>query len=121
MMKILSVALLAAAIASGAHRISSVENTGNWVYMYDDKGKKYKSLSASSVGEVMGFSATFFVSRNGNWIYLFDSEGKKYKSLSYSTVGDVIGVAGDTFTSRKGGWVYTWDRNGKKLKARWGK
>ena len=82
-MKILSVALLAAAIASDAHRIYSVENTGNWVYMYDDKGKKYKSLSASSVGEVMGFSSTFFVSHNGNWVYLFDSEGKKYKSLSF--------------------------------------
>lgn len=121
MMKILSFALLAAAIASGAHRISSVENNGNWVYMYDDTGRKYKSLSYSSVGDVMGFSATFFVSRNGNWIYLFDSEGKKYKSLSYSSLGDVIGVAGDTFTSRKGGWIYTWDKNGKKIKSRYGK
>ena len=81
MMKILSVALLAAAIASGAHRISSVENTGNWVYMYDDKGKKYKSLSASSVGEVMGFSAgDTFTSRKGGWIYTWDRNGKKIKS-----------------------------------------
>ena len=118
MMKILSFALLAVALAGGTHRISSVETNGNWVYMYDDTGRKYKSLSSSSVGEVMGFSSTFFVSHNGNWVYLFDSEGKKYKSLSYSSVGDVIGVAGDTFTSRKGQWIYIWDKNGKKIKSR---
>ena len=118
MIKILSLALLAVTIAGGTHRISCVETDGNLVYMYDDTGKKYKSLSASSVGEVKGFSDTFFVSRNGNWIYLFDSEGKKYKSLSYSSVGDVVGVAGDTFTSRKGQWVYIWDKNGKKIKSR---
>ena len=117
-MKILSLALMAVTLAGGAHRISSVENNGSWVYMYDDNGRKYKTLSASTVGEVKGFSATFFVSRNGSWVYLFDSEGKKYKTLSYSTVGDVTGVAGDTFTSRNGNWIYTWDKNGKKIRSR---
>ena len=74
MMKILSLALLAVAIAGGAHRISCVETNGNWVYMYDETGRKYKSLSASSVGEVKGFSDTFFVSRNGKKI---ESRGAK--------------------------------------------
>ncbi len=118
MYKILNVLLIAMALLSGAHKISSVENRGSWVYMYDESGHKYKSLSASSVGEVKGFSADFFVSRNGSWVYLYDSEGRKYKSLSASSVGEVIGVAGQTFTSRNGSWVYTWSMEGKKISSR---
>ena len=114
-------ALLAFALLpnlSNPHKISSVENHGSWIYMYDQKGNRYKTLSANSVGDVMGYSATFFVSRNGSWIYLFDSEGRRYKTMSYSTVGDVIGVAGDTFTSRNGSWIYTWDKDGRKISTR---
>lgn len=104
--------------SSKAEQISNVENTGSWIYIYNAQGKKYKTLSASAVGTVVGFSATFFVSQNGSWVYLWDAEGRKYKTLSKSMVGDVIGVAGDTFTSRNGGWIYTWDKNGKKIKTR---
>ena len=103
---------------SNQHKISSVENHGSWVYMYDQNGNRYKTLSTSSVGEVMGYSSTFFVSRNGSWIYLYDSEGRRYKTMSYSTVGDVTGVAGDTFTSRNGSWIYTWDKDGRRIKTR---
>ena len=106
------------ALLSSTHRIASVETSGNWIYMYDDSGNRYKTLSVSSVGEVLGYSSTFFVSRNGSWVYLYDSEGKRYKTLSYSSVGDVIGVGGDTFTSRNGSWVYTWDSQGKKINTR---
>ncbi len=114
----MNTALVALAMLAGAHRISSVETSGAWVYMYDETGHKYKTLNASSVGEVKGFSATFFVSRNGNWVYLFDAEGKKYKTLNYSSVGDVTGVSGETFTSRNGNWVYTWNKDGKKINTR---
>jgi hypothetical protein len=110
--------LLALALLAGAHRISSVELRGSWVYLYDESGKQYKTLSASTVGEVKGYSATFFVSRRGEWIYLFDSEGKHYKTMSVSTVGEVTGVAGETFTSRKGSWIYTWDKDGKRINTR---
>ena len=103
---------------NGGRRISNVETSGSWVYMYDQNGKCYKTLSASSVGEVKGFSSSFFVSRNGSWVYLWNSEGKRYKTMSYSSVGDVVGVAGDTFTSRSGSWVYTWSKEGKKLDTR---
>ena len=102
-----------------AEQISSVETSGSWVYIYNSKGNKYKTLSSSTVGTVLGYSSSFFVSRNGSWIYLWDSEGKKYKTLSESTVGDVIGVAGDTFTSRNGNWIYTWDKDGKKINTRY--
>ena len=121
MSNLIITALLAFAlmpIPSNPHTISSVENHGSWIYMYDQNCNRYKTLSANSVGEVMGYSATFFVSRNGSWIYLFDSEGRRYKTMSYSTVGDVTGVAGNTFTAPAGSWIYTWDKDGKKIKTR---
>ena len=115
--------LLALMIALGigvmaAEQISSVEQSGSWVYLYNSKGSKYKTLSSSSVGTVVGYSSTFFVSQSGSWIYLYDADGRKYKTLSKSSVGDVTGVAGDTFTSRYGNWIYTWSRDGKKINTR---
>lgn len=120
MKKLLLAALLVitSTLTIMAEEISSVETKGSWVYLYNSKGRSYKTLSASSVGTVLGYSSTFFVSESGSWIYLYDSEGKRYKTLSKSSVGDVIGVAGDTFTSRSGSWVYTWDRQGKKISTR---
>lgn len=101
-----------------AEQISSVETNGSWVYIYNAQGKKYKTLSASTVGTVLGYGANFFVSQNGSWIYLWDADGKKYKTLSASTVGTVLGVAGDTFTSRNGSWIYTWNKAGNKINTR---
>lgn len=105
-------------LAVEAEQISSVENSGSWVYMYNTQGKKYKTLSASMVGTVKGFSSSIFVSENGSWVYVWNEEGKKIETLSKSRVGDVIGVAGDTFTSRDGSWIYTWNKNGKKINTR---
>lgn len=65
-MKCLTVAVLSLAILAGSHQISRVECDGSWVYMYNESGKKYQTLSANSVGDVLGYSSTFFVSRNGN-------------------------------------------------------
>ena len=101
-----------------AEMISSIEDTGTWIYLYNEKGKKYKTLSKSSTGQILGYSSIFFVTQNGNWIYLYDADGKKYKTLSSSSVGTVLGVAGNTFTSRNGNWIYTWDSNGKKISTR---
>lgn len=101
-----------------AEEISSVETTGSWVYFYNAKGSKYRTLSTSSVGTVLGYSSTFMVSESGSWIYLFDADGKKYRTLSKNSVGEVIGVAGNTFTSRSGSWIYTWDKDGKKISTR---
>ena len=103
---------------SKAEQISSVETSGSWVYIYNSQGKKYKSMSVSTVGTVLGYSSTFFVSQNGSWIYLWDAEGKKITSISKSTVGEVLGVAGDTFTSKNGNWIYTWNKDGKKVNSR---
>ena len=110
--------LIFGAATIAAEEISSVETSGNWVYLYNTNGKKYKTLSSSSVGTIVGYSSTFFVSEHGNWIYLYDSEGKRYKTMSKSSVGNIIGVAGNNFTSRSGNWIYTWDMNGKKINTR---
>lgn len=117
-MRIFQIAIVTLVILAGSHRISSVESNGNWVYLYDESGKNYKTLSANMVGEVKGFSTSFFVSQKGDWIYLWDAEGKQYKTLSYSLVGEVTGVSGDTFTSKFGSWIYTWDKDGKKVNTR---
>ena len=118
MSKLFTILALVLVMGTTTHRISSVETSGSWIYFYDESGHKYQTLSASSVGEVQGYSSTFMVSRNGSWVYLYDSEGRKYHTMSASSTGDVIGVAGDTFTTRNGSWIYTWDRNGKKITTR---
>ena len=110
--------LIIGGIVMNAEQISSVDTSGSWIYLYNSQGKKYKTLSVSTVGTVKGYSANFFVSENGSWIYIWDSEGKKINTLSKNTVGDVIGVAGDTFTSRNGSWIYTWSKEGKKINTR---
>ena len=115
-------AILAFSIATlmggNQHSISSVETRNGWVYMYDETGRKYQTLSESTVGVVKGYSSTFFVSVNHGWVYLFNSEGRKYQTISESSVGEVIGVAGDTFTSRNHGWIYTWSKEGRKINTR---
>ena len=82
MMKFLHIALVALAVFAGAHKISSVETSGSWIYLYDSEGRRYKTLSASSVGEVTGVSGQTFTSRNGSWIYTWDRNGKKINTRS---------------------------------------
>ena len=100
-----------------AQSISHIETTKNWYYIYDQDGKKIKTLS-STIGELQGFSSTFFVVKSGSWYYIYDANGKKTKTLSESTVGKVLSVSGDTFTSRRGAWIYTWSKEGKKINTR---
>lgn len=70
MMKYLTIAVLSLAILAGSHQISRVERDGSWVYLYNESGKKYQTLSANSVvGDVIGVAGNTFTSRNGNWIY----------------------------------------------------
>ena len=115
---IFALALALSGATAFAEEISMVETTPSWIYLYNAKGSKYRSLSASSVGKVLGYSSSFFVAENGSWIYLYDASGKRYRSLSKSSVGEVIGVSGDTFTSRSGSWIYTWSKDGKKISSR---
>ena len=53
MMKYLTIAVLSLAILAGSHQISRVERDRSLVCMYNESGKKYQTLSANSVGDVI--------------------------------------------------------------------
>ena len=109
--------MLLAFTAMQAQKISYIETTRSWHYVYDEKGKKIHTFSTSQ-GEVVAYSESFYIVKNGSWYYTFDSKGKKLYTFSVSNVGEVLNAAGDTFTSRKGSWIYTWNKNGKKIATR---
>ena len=119
MKKVLIVmALLLSVIGLKAQSISHIETTKNWYYIYDQDGKKIKTLSTSQ-GELKGYSSTFYIIKQGTAFYItYDVKGKRLHTWGVSSVGEILGVTGDTFTSRQGAWIYTWDKNGKKINTR---
>ncbi len=118
MKRILTVLMMLLTItAIQAQKISYIETTRSWHYIYDENGKKVHTVSTSQ-GEVVAYSDTFYVLKKGSWYYTCIPKGKKLHTFSASNVGEVLAATGDTFTSRKGSWIYTWDKNGKKLSTR---
>lgn len=61
--------------------ISNIEHRGYYYDLYNEAGKKYKTIS-DNIGNVEGFGADFFVVSCGAWYHLYDETGKKYKTLS---------------------------------------
>ena len=110
-------ALLFSVIGMQAQSISHIETTKSWYYIYDQNGKKTKTLS-TTIGELQGFSSSIFIVKSSSWYYIYDAKGSKIKTLSASSVGKVLSVSGDTFTSQAGSWVYTWSKDGKKINTR---
>ena len=110
-------AMLLSVTGLKAQSISHIETTKSWYYIYDQDGKKIKTLS-NTIGELQGFSSSFFIVKSGSWYYIYDSKGNKTKTLSESTVGKVLSVSGETFTSQVGSWIYTWSKEGKKINTR---
>ena len=106
-----------AAMAAQAQKISHIETTKSWHYVYDDKGKKVHTFSTSQ-GEVVAYTDSFYILKKSGWYYTCDAKGKKLHTFSERNVGKVLHATGDTFTSIHGCWVYTWDKNGKKLLTR---
>ena len=100
-----------------AQKISYIESTRSWHYVYDENGKKIHTFSTTQ-GEVVAYSESFYIVKHGSWIYTYNAKGKRLHTFSESSVGDVLAATGDTFTSRKGNWIYTWDKNGKKISTR---
>ena len=118
MKRILTILMMLLTItAIQAQKISYIETTRSWHYIYDENGKKVHTVSTSQ-GEVVAYSDTFYVLKKGSWYYTCTPKGKKLHTFSASNVGEVLTATGDTFTSRKGSWIYTWDKNGKKLATR---
>lgn len=57
-----------------------VVSTTKKVYLYSIKGKKYKTLSISSVGEVTSVGSESFVTRKKDKLITYDKFGKKINS-----------------------------------------
>ena len=104
-------------LESQAQKISHIETTNSWYYIYNDSGKKIKTVSTST-GELKGYSANFYIIQHGTWIYTYDPTGKKLHTFAVSSVGKILSVAGDSFTTQKGSWIYTWSKDGKKINTR---
>lgn len=115
---IILLASISLSVSAFAQSISNVEKQGNWYNVYNEQGKKVKSMSAGIIGEVKGWCSTFFVAQQGSWISIYNIDGKKLKTLNSNTVGEVISVSANTITTKMGNWIYTYDVNGKKLNTR---
>ena len=113
---LITLIMLMAFTAMQAQKISYIETTKAWHYVYDEKGKKIYTFSTTQ-GEVVAYTESFYVLKKGNWIYTCDSKGKRLHTFSVSSVGRVLHATGDTFTSMCGAWVYVWDKNGKKIRT----
>ena len=110
--------LLAVSVQAQRQKISYIEETKNWYYIYDEAGKKIGGLSRSSVGEVKGWGNDFFVAKYYSFYRIYNAKGKVLKAMNVSDVGEIVGVSGNTITSRRGSWIITWDKDGKKVSSR---
>ena len=112
-------AFLCAVVSMQAQKeISYIETTKNWYYIYDESGKKIKTLYRNGIGDIKGWGKDFFVSKRGAFYLICDAEGKTLKTLGAQSVGEVVSVSGTTFTSRFGVWIFTWNKEGKKINTR---
>ena len=101
---LLSIALLLTGLSIQAQSISHIETTKNWYYIYDQDGKKIKTLSTSQ-GELKGYSSTFYIIKQGSAFYVtYDVNGKRLHTFGAASVGEILAVSGDTFTGCQGVW-----------------
>ena len=114
---LIALIMLIAAVGLQAQKISYIETTRSWNYVYDENGKKIHTFSTSQ-GEVVAYSESFYIVKHGSWYYTYNPKGKRLHTFSVSNVGQVLNASGDTFVSKNGSWIYTWDKNGKKLNTR---
>ena len=59
----ITIFLFLSLVVQAQQKISYIEETKNWYYVYDDTGKKIGGLARSSVGEVKGWGSDFFVAK----------------------------------------------------------
>lgn len=112
------IALVLSVMGLWAQSISYIEVTENWYYIYDQDGKKIKTLSTSQ-GELKGYSSTFYILKQGAAFYItYDVSGKRLHTFGAGSVGEILAVSGDTFTSKLGVWIYTWSKEGKKISTK---
>ena len=110
--------MLTLSLSIQAQSISYIETTKGWYYIYDQSGKRIKTIS-SSQGELAGYSSNFYIIKLISGFYVtYDATGKRLHTFSTNSVGEILNSTGDTFTSRNGSWIYTWSKDGKKISTR---
>ena len=57
--------------------ISFIVKRNVWYDLYDADGKKYKTLSASSIGNIISVAGNTFIVHRGVWVDTYDHTGKK--------------------------------------------
>ncbi len=78
-----------------AQSISHIETTKSWYYIYDQDGKKIKTISTSQ-GELKGYSSTFYIIKQGSGFYItYDASGKRLHTFGASSVGEILGATGE--------------------------
>ena len=112
-------ALLLSVVGLKAQSISHIETTNAWYYIYDQNGKKIRTVSTAQ-GELKGYSDTFYIIKQGSSFYItYDANGKRLHVFNAHSVGEILNVAGDTFTSQQGHQIHTWHKDGKKIRTRY--
>jgi hypothetical protein len=62
--------------------IGNAVQRGDWVYIYDEKGRQIGSVSAGSRGEdgLKGYTSSTVNVRRGDWIHTYDEKGRQISS-----------------------------------------
>ena len=100
-------------------QIADVTKKGDYLYVYDENGKKLSSMYLRTY-DVTGITSSFFIVKKRDYAYVYDYTCKKISSMY---IGDYVirGAAGNSFTIKKGDYIYTYDKNCKKLSSRYSK
>ena len=113
----ITIFLFLSLVVQAQQKISYIEETKNWYYVYDDTGKKIGGLARSSVGEVKGWGSDFFVAKRYSYYHICDAKGKTLKTMNVSDVGEIVSVTNSPITSRKGNWIFIWNKEGKRISS----
>ncbi len=116
----LKTAIILMAILSGVVNaaISDIQDRGDWYYLFDGNGKRYKTISKAASGDLVGFSESYFVCKKGDWYYFFDDKGTRFLTKSVTEIGEIKTVLNTSFTSLKNSWIYSWDKKGNRTGTR---
>lgn len=115
---IITILLFLSLAVQAQQKISYIEETKHWYYVYDENGKKIGGLARSSVGEVKGWGSDFFVAKRYSYYHICDAKGKTLKTMNVSDVGEIVSVTNSTITSRKGSWIFIWNKEGKRISSK---
>jgi len=97
--------------------ISDVRKDGNWIVVYDDRGKEIRRTGGYKM-DVVGVTGGFFVvDEQGVWIVTYDEQCKSIARMGGRNK-TVRGASGNTFTVEEGAWLVTYDKRCKELARR---